>query len=142
MIFGIGTDVCDVRRIRDTWARRGPRFAERILGPRELQVFNARLQKVEARGISYLATRFSAKEAFSKAIGVGMHPPMTWRHCEILNLPGGKPSLRLSGLLAEWFESRHLIGHVSVSDERDVATSFVIVEFNPKEHDGPAPARS
>ncbi|MEO8281026.1 MAG: holo-ACP synthase [Ideonella sp.] len=145
MIFGIGTDVCDIRRIRATWERRGQRFAERILGPHELQVFNARLQKVEARGISFLATRFSAKEAFSKAIGVGMHPPMTWRNCEILNLPGGKPVLRLSGVLAEWFESRQLVGHVSVSDETDIATSFVVVEsntVNPKEQDGSAHVRT
>ncbi len=128
MIFGIGTDVCDVRRIRATWQRRGERFAERVLGPNELKVFHHRLQKVEARGISYLATRFSAKEAFSKAVGLGMHMPMTWRSCEILNLPGGKPELRLHGAMAEWFDSRRLVGHVTVSDETDYATSFVVVE--------------
>jgi holo-[acyl-carrier protein] synthase len=128
MIFGIGTDVCDVRRIRATWARRGLRFAERVLGPRELLVFQSRLGRVEARGISYLATRFSAKEAFSKAIGTGMHLPMSWRSCEILNLPGGPPVLRLDGALAEWFESRRLVGHVTLSDETDYATSFVVVE--------------
>ena len=142
MIFGVGTDVCDIRRIRAAWSRRGQRFAERILGPHEIQVFNLRLQKVEARGISFLATRFSAKEAFSKAIGMGMHSPMSWRNCEILNLPGGKPVLRLSGVLAEWFESRRLVGHVSVSDESDVATSFVVVESSTtnqlKVNDGPA----
>ncbi len=128
MIFGIGTDVCDVRRIRSTWQRRGERFAERVLGPNELKVFQQRLHKVEARGISYLATRFSAKEAFSKAVGLGLHMPMTWRSCEILNLPGGKPVLRLNGAMAEWFEARGLIGHVTVSDETDYATSFVVVE--------------
>lgn len=128
MIFGIGTDVCDVRRIRATWQRRGERFAQRVLGPRELVVFQARLEKVEARGISYLATRFSAKEAFAKAIGTGLHVPMSWRSCEILNLPSGKPVLRLDGALSEWFESQQLIGHVSVSDETDYATSFVVVE--------------
>lgn len=128
MIFGIGTDVCDVRRIRSTWQRRGERFAERVLGPNELKIFQLRLHKVEARGISYLATRFSAKEAFSKAVGLGMHMPMTWRSCEILNLPGGKPVLRLNGAMAQWFEARGLIGHVTVSDETDYATSFVVVE--------------
>jgi holo-[acyl-carrier protein] synthase len=128
MIFGIGTDVCDVRRIRATWMRRGERFADRVLGPRELVVFHARLGKVEARGISYLATRFSAKEAFAKAIGIGMHMPMSWRNCEILNLPSGKPVLRLDGALAEWFEAQRLVGHVTVSDETDYATSFVVVE--------------
>ncbi|GAP33595.1 holo-ACP synthase [Piscinibacter sakaiensis] len=128
MIVGIGTDVCDVRRIRETWARRGERFAERVLGPSELRVFHARRARVEARGLSYLATRFSAKEAFSKAIGLGMHMPMAWRACEILNLPGGQPVLRLHGALAAWFDARGLVGHVSVSDETDYATSFVVVE--------------
>ncbi len=131
MIYGIGTDVCDVRRIRATWTRRGERFAERVLGPQELKVFHFRLAKVEARGISYLATRFSAKEAFSKAIGMGMHTPMSWRACEILNLPSGQPVLKLHGALAEWFAAKSLVGHVTVSDETDYATSFVVVETTP-----------
>jgi len=128
MIYGIGTDVCDIRRIEATWARRGERFAERVLGPAELQVFQARLARVPARGIRFLATRFSAKEAFSKAIGLGIRSPMTWRACEILNEAGGKPVLRLSGELADWFEARDLFGHVTLSDESDYATSFVVVE--------------
>ncbi len=128
MIYGIGTDVCDIRRIQATLTRRGERFAEKVLGPQELQVFRARSARVAARGISYLATRFSAKESFSKAIGLGMHMPMTWRDCEILNLPSGKPEIRLHGALAVWFEAKGLRAQVSVSDETDYATSFVIVE--------------
>ena len=128
MIYGIGTDVCDIRRIQATLTRRGERFAEKVLGPQELQVFRARSARVAARGISYLATRFSAKEAFSKAIGLGMRMPMTWRDCEILNLPSGKPEIRLHGALAAWFEAKGLRAQVSVSDETDYATSFVVVE--------------
>jgi holo-[acyl-carrier protein] synthase len=128
MIYGVGTDVCDVRRIAATLARRGERFAEKVLGPAELQVFRARRARIEARGISYLATRFSAKEAFSKAIGLGLRMPMTWRACEILNLPSGQPVIRLHGELASWFEARGLQAHVSVSDETDYAASFVVVE--------------
>jgi holo-[acyl-carrier protein] synthase len=128
MIFGIGTDICDVRRIAATLARRGERFPERVLGPQEIVVFRARRARVEARGISYLATRFSAKEAFSKAVGMGMRMPMTWRDCEILNDPGGKPRIHLHGALALWFEARRLQAHVSVTDETDYAASFVVVE--------------
>jgi holo-[acyl-carrier protein] synthase len=128
VIYGIGTDVCDLRRIAETFARRGERFPERVLGPEELMVFRARRAKVEARGIGYLGTRFSAKEAFSKAIGTGIHMPMTWRNCEILNQPGGKPYVRLHGPLAEWFDARSLAAHVTLSDESDYAVSFVIVE--------------
>ena len=128
MIFGVGTDICDVRRIAATLARRGERFAERVLGPHELEVFRERHAKVPARGVSYLATRFSAKEAFSKAVGMGMRSPMTWRACEIVNTPSGKPLIRLHGALADWFSERHLEAQVSLSDETDYAVSFVIIE--------------
>lgn len=127
-LYGIGTDICDVRRIAATLARRGDRFAEKVLGPTELKVFHDRRAKVEARGIAHLATRFSAKEAFSKAIGLGMRMPMTWRACEILNERSGKPVVRLHGELAAWFEARGLVAHVTVSDETDYAASFVVVE--------------
>ncbi|HJV60900.1 MAG TPA: holo-ACP synthase [Albitalea sp.] len=128
MIVGIGTDVCDVRRIADTLRRRGERFAEKVLGPAELQVFRARRGKVEQRGIAHLATRFSAKEAFSKAVGLGMRMPMSWRACEILNERSGKPVIRLHGELAAWFDAQGWVAHVSVSDESDYAASFVVVE--------------
>jgi holo-[acyl-carrier protein] synthase len=128
MIFGIGTDLCDVRRIRAVLARRGDRFAERVLAPNELAVFHARRAQFEERGVRYLATRFSAKEAFSKAIGLGMRMPMTWRACEIVKAPSGKPEIRLHGDLAAWFAQRKLQAHVSVTDETDYAASFVVVE--------------
>jgi holo-[acyl-carrier protein] synthase len=127
-VYGIGTDLCDVRRIAATLQRRGERFAERVLGPDELRVFQARRARIELRGLRYLATRFSAKEAFSKAIGLGIHHPMTWSACQILNQRDGKPYIALSGALAEWFEQRALVAHVSVTDEGDYAQSFVVVE--------------
>jgi holo-[acyl-carrier protein] synthase len=128
MIFGIGTDVIDIRRIETTLARRGDRFAQRVLGTNELVVFNARRARAPKRGITYLATRFSAKEAFSKAIGLGLRMPMTWRACEIVNADSGKPTIRLNGALAEWFAQRRLVAHVSLSDESDYAAAFVVVE--------------
>ena len=128
MVFGIGTDICDIRRIEAAFARRGERFAEKVLGARELAMFHARRERAPARGLRYLATRFSAKEAFSKAIGLGLHMPMTWRACEIVNLPSGKPVIELSGELATWFSARALVAHVSVSDESDYAAAFVVVE--------------
>jgi holo-[acyl-carrier protein] synthase len=129
MIFGIGTDIIDVRRIESTLSRRGERFAEKVLGSNELLVFRSRRARVPARALSYLATRFSAKEAFSKAIGLGMRMPMSWRACEILNSPGGRPMIQLHGALAEWFRQRRLVAHVSVSDETDYAAAFVMVEI-------------
>jgi holo-[acyl-carrier protein] synthase len=131
MIVGIGTDVCDITRIASALERHGDRFAHRVLGPDELRVFEARRARVARRGLSYLATRFSAKEAFSKAIGMGMRAPMTWRSCEVINAPGGRPEIRLHGALAAWFEERRLRAFVSVSDEANVATAFVVVETVP-----------
>ena len=128
MIYGIGTDICDIRRLRATLQRRGDRFAEKVLGEQELAVYRARSARVAQRGLSFLATRFSAKEAFSKAIGMGMRMPMTWRACEILNAASGKPQIRLHGALADWFAQRGLRAHVSLSDESDYAAAFVVVE--------------
>ncbi len=128
MIYGIGTDICDVRRIDASFTRRGERFALKVLGPAELEIFNARRARSEVRGVRFLATRFSAKEAFSKAIGLGIRMPMTWRSCEILNAASGKPFIRLHGALAQWFDERGLRAHVTVTDESDYAASFVVVE--------------
>jgi len=128
MIVGIGTDVCDISRIAAALDRHGDRFAQRVLGPEEIRIFEARRARVARRGLSYLATRFSAKEAFSKAIGLGMRTPMSWRACEVINAPSGKPEIRLHGALADWFSTRRLRAHVSVTDEADYAASFVVVE--------------
>ena len=128
MIYGIGTDLCDVRRIQATLARKGPRFAEKVLGPNELKVWQARTAKVPERGLRYLASRFAAKEAFSKAVGLGMRMPMTWRACELLNAPSGQPQIRLHGALLTWFDARGLRAHATITDESDYAAAFVVVE--------------
>lgn len=128
MIYGIGTDLCDVRRVRLSVQRHGERFAQRILGDAELKVWQARSARWPERGLRYLATRFSAKEAFSKAIGLGLHQPMSWRLCEILNQPSGQPHIVLHGALKDWFEVRALRAHVSVTDETDYAASYCVVE--------------
>jgi holo-[acyl-carrier protein] synthase len=129
MIYGIGTDICDIRRIRAALGRHGERFAAKILSDAELAVWRTRTSKVVERGVRYLATRFSAKEAFSKAIGLGMRMPMTWRLCEIAKSPSGKPCVVLHGALKEWFEAKGLTAQVSLSDETDCAISFVVIEI-------------
>ncbi len=132
MIYGIGNDICDIRRLRTALERRGERFAETVLGEQELAVYRHRSARWPERGVRYLATRFSAKEAFSKAIGLGLHMPMTWRRCEILNLPSGQPHIVLHGDLLAWFNERHLQAHISITDETDYAASFCVVEV--KDH--------
>ncbi len=131
MIYGIGTDICDVRRIRASLDRHGERFAQKILSDEEFATWQARSARWPERGIRYLATRFSAKEAFSKAIGLGMRMPMTWRLCEIDKLPSGAPVIVLHGGLKEWFEAQRLTAHITVTDETDYAASFCVVERLP-----------
>ena len=128
MIYGIGTDICDIRRIRTSLERHGERFAQRILSDGELATWTERSARWPDRGVSYLATRFSAKEAFSKAIGLGMRMPMTWRNCEITKVSSGKPEIVLHGALKDWFDARQLSAHISVTDETDYAASFCVVE--------------
>ena len=128
MIYGIGTDLCDVRRIRASLARRGERFARKILSDAELATWQVRSKRWPERGLRYLATRFSAKEAFSKAIGLGMRMPMSWRLCEIGKLASGQPVIVLHGGLKDWFEARGLTAHITVTDETDYAASFCVVE--------------
>lgn len=131
MIYGIGTDICDIRRIRASLEKHGERFVRKVLSDNELNTYRVRSARWPERGVRYVATRFSAKEAFSKAIGLGMRMPMTWRLCEVAKLPSGQPTIVLHGVLKEWFEDKGLTAHVSVSDESDYATSYVIVEKNP-----------
>ena len=99
-IYGIGTDIVQVSRVAAVMARTKGRFAEKVLGPDELRIYHARSARSEVRGLAFLATRFSAKEAFSKAIGLGMRWPMTWRALQTLNEPSGKPMVVASGELA------------------------------------------
>ena len=129
MIYGIGTDICDVRRIRASVERHGERFAAKVLADGELATWRERSSRWPDRGLRYLATRFSAKEAFSKAIGLGMRMPMTWRSCEVAKLPSGQPVIVLHGALKEWFEAKGLQAHLSVTDETDYAASFCVVEM-------------
>ena len=126
MIYGIGTDIVQISRVQAALGR-NERFAEKILGPEELVKFHARRAKNEVRGLRFLATRFSAKEAFSKAIGLGMRMPMTWRSAQMLNAPSGKPVIVCSGALEEFMQQNKLTAQVTISDEADYGVAFVIV---------------
>ncbi|WP_109478086.1 holo-ACP synthase [Paraburkholderia sp. C35] len=127
-IYGIGTDIVQVSRVAAVMERTNGRFAEKVLGPDELRIYHARNARSQVRGIAFLATRFSVKEAFSKAIGLGMRWPMTWRALQTLNEPSGRPMCVASGELADWLTERGITSRVTLSDERDYAVSFVIAE--------------
>ncbi|UGQ44581.1 holo-ACP synthase [Massilia endophytica] len=128
MIYGVGTDVCKIPRIEAALQRHGVRFAQRVLGPEELEEYHHRSARHAVRGVRYVATRFAAKEAFSKALGLGLTAPMTWQTAQMLNAPSGKPMMVCSGPLEQFMQQNRLTAQVSVSDEDDVAVAFVIVE--------------
>lgn len=124
MIVGIGTDLVEIPRIEQALARHGERFARKILVPHELERFSA-----HRKPAAYLAKRFAAKEAFSKAMGTGIRFPVNWQNVSVANLPSGKPCLRFSVALADLLATRRICEvHVSLTDERAVAAAFVILE--------------
>jgi holo-[acyl-carrier protein] synthase len=129
MIHGVGTDLIEISRVRAAYLRFGERFARRILGSRELERYHARRARSDERGITFLATRFAAKEAISKALGLGMRTPMSWRAVEIVNEPSGRPIVFISSPeLRQYAQSRKLRLHVSLSDERQFAIAHAIAE--------------
>jgi holo-[acyl-carrier protein] synthase len=128
VIYGVGTDLVEIGRIAAAVERFGERFGERILGPQERARYAARRARSATRGLAFLATRFAAKEAVSKAIGLGMRSPMSWRAVEIVNAPSGKPQVIAHGALAEFLLQRRLRLTVSVTDEQSMAMAFVVAE--------------
>ncbi|HUL93753.1 MAG TPA: holo-ACP synthase [Burkholderiales bacterium] len=124
MILGIGTDLCEVARIERALARFGERFAGRILVASELEVFRRRRKRA-----GYLAKRFAAKEAFSKALGVGIRYPVNWHNVWVVNERSGKPALEFSKPLAALLKRRGIAKvHLSLTDEIGMACAFVVVE--------------
>jgi holo-[acyl-carrier protein] synthase len=131
MIYGIGTDIVQVRRIEDLLGRYGERFARRVLGPDELAEFRRRAARgAHGAGYSarYLAKRFAAKEAFSKALGLGLRGPMTLLSLQVLNDARGKPVAHARNALLPYLEERELKSHVSLTDEVDSVVAFVVLE--------------
>ena len=124
MIFGVGTDVVEIGRIAKALERFGDKFARRVLCEPELNRF---LQ--HRLPANYLAKRFAAKEAFTKALGTGIHAPANWHGVWVRNLPSGKPVLEFSAALKAFMEKKGVTGtHVSLSDEKGVAFATVILE--------------
>jgi holo-[acyl-carrier protein] synthase len=124
VILGIGTDLCDIGRIERALERFGERFAERILVASELERFHHRRKRA-----AYLAKRFAAKEAFSKALGTGIRFPVNWHNVWVENERSGKPTLKFSRPLAALLKRRGIKSvYVSLTDEIGMACAFVIVE--------------
>jgi len=124
MIYGVGTDIIEIPRIEAALGRFGEKFALRILCEPELRRFAA-----HRKPAAYLAKRFAAKEAFTKALGTGIHAPANWHGVWVINLRSGKPSLEYSPALRALLDARGVgRAHVSLTDEREIASATVILE--------------
>ena len=124
MIFGIGTDIVEYKRIETMWLRYGVRFAERVLSERELPELHS-----HAHQARFLAKRFAAKEAFSKAVGSGLRHPVSLRRISVTHDGLGKPVLQFDEELRIYLAQLGINGHhLSISDERDMIVAFVVLE--------------
>ena len=131
MIIGIGSDLIDIRRIEKALERHGERFIQRIYTPIE----RARSERRNQRAASY-AKRFAAKEACAKALGTGLSHGVFWRDMGVVNLPGGKPTMHLTGGAAERLArltpaGHRAVIHLTITDDFPLAQAFVIIEALP-----------
>lgn len=126
MIMGIGTDIVEIARIGKAIERQGDAFAERILTPAELDIYTKHHQPA-----AYLAKRFAAKEALSKAMGTGIAKGIGFQQIETFNEDSGQPKIVLQGKAKEIQEQRGITSiHLSLSDEQQYAAAFVVLESN------------
>jgi len=127
MILGLGSDLIDIRRIEETLARHGERFIARLF----TDVERAKSEPRANRAASY-AKRFAAKEACAKALGTGLNRGVYWRDMGVVNLPGGKPTMRLTGGALKRLEAMTPPGHkaqidLSITDDFPLAQAIVII---------------
>lgn len=124
MIFGIGTDIVEVARIKASIEEFGDAFANKILAESELASYQA--SHIKPR---FLAKRFAAKEAFSKALGTGLRAPATLQNIAVSHDNLGKPVLILSPELQDFLQTKNIKHtHISISDEKNLAAAFVVLE--------------
>lgn len=120
MILGVGTDIVAIPRVAKVLQRFPQRFTDKILAP---------IEQRETMDAAYVAKRFAAKEAALKALGTGLRGGIQWTDLQVLNDALGKPQLKLQGAAAALAAQRGVTQlHVSLSDERDYALAFVILE--------------
>ena len=124
MIYGIGIDIVNISRIERVIRRWGHRFSDRVFAPAETEFCYQRVSPFSA-----FALRFASKEAFSKALGLGMRRGLKWRDIEVFNDPNGKPGLRLHGKSSDICREAGITGvHLSLSDESGYGVAVVVLE--------------
>src|SRR4051794_14738668 len=132
MILGIGSDLIDIRRIEETIARHGDRFIQRIFTETERAKAERRKNRIDT-----YAKRFAAKEACAKALGTGLRAGVFWRDMGVVNLPSGRPTMRLTGGALARLEAITPAHHdaridITISDEGPMAQALVIITAVPR----------
>ncbi|MCC0048722.1 MAG: holo-ACP synthase [Tepidamorphaceae bacterium] len=132
MILGIGNDIIDIRRVEKTLERHGERFTMRVF----TEIERTKSDRRRLRAASY-AKRFAAKEACAKALGTGLSRGVYWRDLGVVNLPGGKPTMKLTGNALERLNSMVPVGHVAqidltITDDFPMAQAIVIISAIPE----------
>jgi holo-[acyl-carrier protein] synthase len=125
VIYGIGTDIVQIARIRAALDRHGEAFAARVLAQGEWGEWQQQADRNQAR---FLAKRFAAKEAFGKALGIGLSPPATLRALGVQHDEQGKPGFTYDETLAAYMRSNALTALLSLTDEKDYAVAFAVIE--------------
>jgi len=124
MIYGIGTDIVEVKRVRELLSKYGIALANKILTSQELLTYKNTKAKE-----NFLAKRFAAKEAFAKALGTGMRSPVNFKSIEVIHDSLGKPKIKTIQKLSLLVKSHNIKNcHLSISDEKNIAAAFVILE--------------
>ena len=128
MIYGVGCDVVEVARVAEVMAERGDRFARRILSEPEWATYEKRRALSPARGLAYVASRWAAKEAISKALGTGISGDVTFHSMIIGHRDSGAPTVCFAEPLAERLSRESITVHVSITDEKNVVAAFAVAE--------------
>ena len=135
MILGVGVDLVEIDRIKKTFNFNQKeliphKLAERVLTACEVSELARRWQANPDRGVAFLASRFAAKEAFSKAMGCGIGEQLSFQDLTVIHLESGQPQFQFSTRIADWMQTQNAQAHLSISDEKNYATAFVVLEKN------------
>ena len=128
MIVGIGCDVVQQERVSQVLERHGDRLAQKLLTESEMRLFEKRRQLSKEHALAYLATRWAAKEAISKALGTGISGDVSFQSMSIMHNDKGAPVAVFNGELKSRLQDEGIYVHISITDEKTVAAAFAVAE--------------
>ena len=128
MITGIGCDVVELKRVEEVLLKHGERFVERILTPNEMPLYHKRLSLSKGHVIAFVASRWAAKEAVSKALGTGIAEDVTFHSMEVMHNTKGAPQMLFRNALRERLMKEGIFVHISITDEKTMVAAFAVAE--------------